>query len=362
MKGINGFQRSLATKASKSNSKVRNPLVVFDRDSKTIQRSRSASVDIQKSRKADFLRDEIANRTIERLAFITRSMDRVLDFGSHLGNFVKNLCTKSPVREQADDVEKETVKQLNKDKDTVSSKIKELVMLDSSKEILYRDASEPFNSAFEGKLVRQVADEEEFDNEYLKESNQYDAVISNLCLHWINDLPSILTNLNRILKPDGFFMGTIYGGDTLYELRTSLQLAEMERRGGLTPRISPMVHLNDIGSLMNRAGFSMLTIDPEEIVVGGFPDILTVCEELRAMGEQNAVISRSNYLPKDVLLAANEIYKSLHGEKGENGETTLPVTFSIMSMIGWKKSEAQPKPLERGTGELNLKDALKEKS
>lgn len=76
------------------------------------------------------------------------------------------------------------------------------------------------------------------------------------------------------------------------------------------------------------------------------------------MGEQNSVLSRSNYLPRDVLLAANEIYKSLHGETDENGNTTLPATFNVIFMIGWKKSENQPQPLKRGTGQVNLKDVL----
>ena len=35
----------------------------------------------------------------------------------------------------------------------------------------------------------------------------------------------------RVLKPDGVFLGAMFCGDTLYELRCSLQLAELERNG-----------------------------------------------------------------------------------------------------------------------------------
>lgn len=120
-----------------------------------------------------------------------------------------------------------------------------------------------------------------------------------------------------------------------------------------------MVHLNDVGSLLNRAGFAMLTIDPEDIVVGGYPDILSLCEDLQAMGEQNAVLSRANTLPRDVLLAANEIYKALHGEVDETtGAITLPATFNVIFVIGWKKSDSQPQPLKRGSGQVSLKDVL----
>lgn len=333
---------------------------VFDRRAKLIQRSKAPLQDLEKCRKVDYLRDEIAIRTIERLAFITRDFTRVLDFGASLGNLIKNLCEVSPVPPGGDEADVKITEQLNNDKKTIRSKIKELVMFDSSKEMLYRDIDEPFNTEFEGKIIRHVGDEEAFSHECLQESNQYDAVISNLSLHWINDLPSTLANINRVLKPDGLFLGTIFGGDTLYELRTSLQLAELERRGGMSPRVSPLVHLNDVGSLLNRAGFNMLTIDAEDVVVGGFPDIVSVCEDLQMMGEQNAVLSRANYLPRDVLLAANEIYKTLHGEPDENGNVTLPVTFNVISMIGWKKSKDQPKPLARGSGQVNLKDVLKD--
>lgn len=349
------FKRLFATGGKPINKQQFN---VFDRAAKLIQRSRVASKNPELSRKKEYLRDEVAIRTIERLAFITRDFTKMLDFGSHLGNLLKNLFTKSVPAPDGDVIDEQIMDALNKDKETIRSKIGEYVMFDSSKELLERDIDLPFNSQFEGKIIRHVGDEEEFSHECLK-PGEYDAVVSNLSLHWINDLPKALANINKVLKPDGLFLGTIFGGDTLYELRTSLQLAELERRGGVTPRVSPLVRLDDIGTLLGRAGFSMLTIDSEDIVVGGFPDIVSLFEDLQAMGEQNSLLSRSHVLPKDVLLAANEIYKSLHGETDPVlGEISLPATFSVIFMIGWKKSESQPQPLARGSAEVNLKDIL----
>lgn len=346
-------KRLLATNAASKNH-----FAIFDRAAKTLQRSKTPLTSPDASRKAEYLRDEVAIRTIERLGFITRDLNKVLDLGAHAGNFVKNLCIETPLPPNGDKADQQMVDQLNKDKEVIRNKIQELVMVDSSTELLHRDMSETFNSEFSGKITRVVADEELFDHDVLSVSNQYDAVISNLSLHWINDLPQVLKKINNALKPDGLFMGTIFGGDTLYELRTSLQLAELERRGGMSPRVSPLVHLNDVGSLLNKAGFSMLTIDTEDIVVGGFPDLVSLCSDLQAMGEQNSLVSRANHLPKDVLLAANEICKTLHGEVAEDGTVTIPATFNVIFMIGWKMSESQPQPLERGTGQINLKDVL----
>lgn len=338
--------------ATASNSQ----LAVFDRASKRSQRNRAAH-NVERSRKAEYLRDEIAERTIERLGFITREFTNVLDLGCNSGNFAKQLMEKSKVPAGGDEADVKITEQLNKDKELIQQKIKKLVMVDSSPEMLYRDEKLDFNRTFKGELCRIVADEEKMDHPVFQ-PNSFDAVISNLSMHWINDLPQALKNINDVLKPDGLFMGTLFGGDTLYELRTSLQLAELERRGGISPRVSPLVHLNDIGSLLNRAGFSMLTIDTEDIVMGGFPDLVAMCEDLQFMGEQNSLISRASFLPRDVLMAANEICKSLHGEKGADGEITLPATFNVINMIGWKKSDTQPQPLARGSGQINLKDIL----
>lgn len=345
--------RSLATAAKKSTTTTTTTTTtpinnsqpqfkVFDKSTKFLQRSKHAKLTPELSRKKDYLRDEIAIKTIERLAFITRPMDNLLDFGSNAGNFLNQLIKDSKLPPRSKDEEKEEgddddmevklIEQLNKDKQIVRDKIKNLIMFDTSKDLLYRDVNETDqNGNFLGKITRCVGnDEETFNHEIFKTDNQYDAVISNLSLHWINDLPKVLTNIHRILKKDGFFMATLFGGDTLYELRTSLQLAELERKGGISPRVSPLIHLNDIGSLLTKAGFSMLTIDSEDIIVNGYPNIINVCEDLQIMGENNGLISR-NYLDRDVLIAADQIYKSLHGD--EHG---LPATFSVIFFIGWK--------------------------
>lgn len=66
------------------------------------------------------------------------------------------------------------------------------------------------------------------------------AVLSCLSLHWTNDLPGVLQQIRRVLQEDGVFIGAMFGGDTLFELRTAFQLAEVEREGGLSIRVSPM--------------------------------------------------------------------------------------------------------------------------
>ena len=83
----------------------------------------------------------------------------------------------------------------------------------------------------------------------------------------------------------------MFGGDTLYELRGSLQLAELEREGGFASHISPFVEVQDLGNLLNRSGFNMLTIDSDEITIR-VPTVMQLMRDLKGMAENNAAWSR----------------------------------------------------------------------
>lgn len=100
----------------------------------------------------------------------------------------------------------------------------------------------------------------------------------------MNDLPGCFKSINRCLVPDGVFMASMFGGETLYELRSALQLAEQERKGGLAPHISPFTQIRDVGALLNRAGFTMLTIDTDEIVVR-YPSMFELIWDLKGISK-----------------------------------------------------------------------------
>lgn len=232
----------------------------------------------------------------------------------------------------------------------LAERISKLTCVDTSRALLYRDEEMPFNK--EINIHRELIP----DLETLPyQPNTFDAVLSSLSIHWINDLPALLNQVNTMLKPDAPFIAAMFGGDTLYELRGSLQLADMERRGGVSPHVSPLADVKDVGSLLTRAGFKMLTVDVEDIVVE-FPDTFALMQDLQAMGESNAILHReAGPLSREVLLANDAIYRSLHMEEGAPG---IPATFRLIYMIGWKEDKNQPQPLERGSGDLNLSELL----
>src|SRR5690606_19429794 len=84
-----------------------------------------------------------------------------------------------------------------------------------------------------------------------------DAVFSLLSLHWVNDLPGTLRQVQQVLRPDGLFLAAMLGGEALRELRQALLQAESELEGGASPRVSPFAELRDAAALLQRAGFAL---------------------------------------------------------------------------------------------------------
>ncbi|CAH0022038.1 unnamed protein product [Clonostachys rhizophaga] len=313
---------------------------VFNRRTKWLQKERTAT-NPEESRVADYLKDEVASRLTERLLDIKRHFPKVLDLGANSCNIARALVRDNPDPDPELPASSPLV-----------TRISELVAADSSEGLLYRDADHDFNKQIN--ITRQVLDDEE---SLPFEPNSFDLVMSSLSLHWINDLPGVLTQINSILKEDCPFIGAMLGGDTLFELRTSLQLAEQERRGGISPHVSPLADVKDVGGLLQKAGFKMLTVDIDDIIVD-YPDSFALMQDLQAMGEGNAILGREmGPISRDVLLASEGIYRELHG----NPDGSIPATFRIIYMIGWRESATQTKPLARGSGDINLKDILEQK-
>lgn len=78
------------------------------------------------------------------------------------------------------------------------------------------------------------------------------------------------------------------------------------------------------------------------------------------MAESNAALNRSLHLHRDTQFAAAAIYQQLYGKQDpESGRSSVTATFQIINMLGWKPHPKQPKPLERGSADVSLKDLYK---
>ncbi|XP_034224242.1 putative methyltransferase At1g22800, mitochondrial isoform X3 [Prunus dulcis] len=139
------------------------------------------------------------------------------------------------------------------------------------------------------------------------------------------------------------------------ELRIACTVAQMEREGGISPRISPLAQVRDAGNLLTRAGFSLPGVDVDEFVVR-YPSALDLVEHLRAMGETNALLQRNTILKRETALATAAIYDSMFA--AEDG--TIPATFQVIYMTGWRDHPSQQRAKRRGSATVSFQDIQKQ--
>jgi NADH dehydrogenase [ubiquinone] 1 alpha subcomplex assembly factor 5 len=283
-------------------------MTMFDRPAWRAHRERAA-----RSGFVDFLHAEIAERLVERLEAIDRGFHTVLDLGSHSGALSRHLARRM-----------------------------------GTVEIISADPAPGF-------LVKQPGVRVVADLEFAPwRDRSFDLVISALAVHWAADLPGVLIQLRRALKPDGLLLAAMLGGSSLAELRTALIEAELAEEGGASPRVSPTVELADAAALLQRAGFAMPVADSDAIIVT-YPDLLALMRDLRGMGETNALTARRRTpLRRATLARAAAIY----GERFGAGAGRVRATFEILYLTGWAPDATHPKPLRPGSASHRLAAAL----
>ena len=193
------------------------------------------------------------------------------------------------------------------------------------------------------------------------EPDQFDLAVSVLGLHWANDLPGLLQEIRRVLKPDGLFQACLFGGGTLNELRSALIEAETEMTGGISPRLSPLPGLQDMAGLLQRAGFALPVADIERVTVR-YSHPMKLLQDLKGMGEQAAFLKRDGQerrpLSRRILARMSDIY----ADRFSDPDGKVRASFEIIWLSGWAPAANQPKPLRPGSGKFSLADAVKKAS
>lgn len=163
-------------------SKLTGEMYIFDRNVKILQKERALLN--SESELCGYLKDEVGYRLYDNLLDIKKKFSLIVDLGCGFGSFSKHLT---------------------------SDLTDEVIMCESSSVLLERSIEPQIGV----KCTKMVVDEEKLPFEV----NTVDLVVSNLTLHWVNDLPGTFFQILCSLKNDGVFIASVFGGDTLYELR-----------------------------------------------------------------------------------------------------------------------------------------------
>jgi len=263
----------------------------------------------------DFLFREVAGRLAERIADVARRFPLALDLGCHAGAAAAAALG--------------------------TGKIDRMLAADLSPAMARRARARAAVAAL-------AADEEALP--FAPAS--FDLVLSNLSLHWVNDLPGALLQLRHVLKPDGFFLAAVPGAGSLAELGEAMIAAESAILGGARPRLAPLADLRDLAGLLQRAGFALPVADVET-VTATYADPIALLADLRGMGETN-LLADSHPLRRDLLARMGEEYRRRFAQ----ADGRVPASFRIVFLAGWAPHEAQQQPLRPGSATTRLADAL----
>ena len=281
----------------------------------------SAAVRLNRTRAAsgyaafDFLKAEAAVRLADRLELMRRDFPLCLDVGCHAGTLTRHIRQ--------------------------TGKIGMVIQADPAPAFAALASNEGPSVALDVEALPFAP-------------QQFDAVLSCLMLHWVDDLPGVMMQFRRLLKPDGLLLVSLLGGATLTELRAALLEAESELYGGAGPRTVPMADIRDVGALLGRAGLALPVADADRLTID-YPDMFRLMADLRGMGEANAMAGRKKTpTSRRFFLRAAEIYQDRFGR----ADGRIPASFEIITLTGWAPHEDQQKPLRPGSAAHRLADTL----
>jgi len=282
---------------------------IFDRVLLTARRKRQ----IAQFSQHRFLHDWAGEQALQRFEEITRCFPVALEIGhAHEQALTQKICS--------------------------AASIETLVSMDAAPELLNKGAASL------------IADEEFLP---FKDAS-LDLIFSTLSLHTVNDLPGALVQMRRALKPDGLFMASLFGGETLFELREALAQAELETKGGISPRVYPFADKPQMGDLLQRSGFALPVVDSDIITVT-YENFFKLAHDLRGMGQGNIIRERSRINPGKEFFSKAAAY---YHDKFSEADGRIKASFEIIHVIGWVPHETQQKPLAPGSAQIKLSDAL----
>jgi len=150
-----------------------------------------------------------------------------------------------------------------------------------------------------------------------------DLLFSNLMLQWCDELDTVLAEMRRVLKPEGFLSFSTFGPDTLRELRAAWSAVDAAHH------VHQFLDMHDVGDALGRAGLREPVLDVERLELT-YPDVRTLVRDLKSIGAHNAAVTRRRGLTgKDAWQSMTAAYETFR----RNG--TLPASYEVIYGAAW---------------------------
>ena len=162
-----------------------------------------------------------------------------------------------------------------------------------------------------------------------------------------------MNEINRVLKSDGLFLASLFGNETLKELKYSLYIAESKLTNKVVPSIPSFLNIQQTGSLLQNTGFNLPVVD-KDIIKIFYKDIFDLMQDIKLMGGNNNFIGRKKIsMSNKIFNMANKIYKKKFSKVNK-----IYATYEILYLIGWKKHSSQQKPKKPWSATRSLSEVL----
>ncbi|HJS91118.1 MAG TPA: malonyl-ACP O-methyltransferase BioC [Steroidobacteraceae bacterium] len=165
------------------------------------------------------------------------------------------------------------------------------------------------------------------------QSASIDLVYSNLMLQWCEPVDEVLAEVRRVLRPEGFFVFSSFGTDTLRELRSAWAEADSYSH------VNRFLDVRDLGDALMRAGLKEPVLDVDRTQLT-YADGISLMRDLKALGARNATAGR----PRS-LLGRSRLQRVLSAYEAFRKDGRLPATYEIIYGAAWgEQPRASPPP------------------
>jgi malonyl-CoA O-methyltransferase len=148
-------------------------------------------------------------------------------------------------------------------------------------------------------------------------------MFSNLALQWCAP-DRVFAEVARTLVPEGLFLFSTFGPDTLKELRSAFAKAD-----GF-PHVNAFVDMHDLGDALVAAGFADPVMEMETVTLE-YDTVEAVARDLKAIGAVNSLPARTRGLQgRSRWKRMAEAYESFRREG------RLPATYEVVYGHAWK--------------------------
>ncbi|PZP40285.1 MAG: hypothetical protein DI585_01545 [Pseudomonas fluorescens] len=179
----------------------------------------------------------------------------------------------------------------------------------------------------------------------VEDTGVYDAIVVDMVLPLVEDVPVFIWQCVKNLKPEGLLMATTLGLDSFREFRQAW--ADV---GEATGHVIPLTDVREAGGLLQKFQLDLPVID-RDVVTVTFADFPALYKSLRAHGVGNfSTRRRKGLMTPRKMAAMEEAYRARFGRP----DGRIPVTVEIIYMHGFTHKALPDNAAKRNKGTVSL--------